>query len=220
MGKKFILKLSAFLLINMISFSNNPETINQSLESIHRQLQRVKRNYSNLMLSGQLRFETPVAQALYYRSLQNLDDQIAELEAIIGGGDSGYENFRGRAVAAIQKSVSSAYQSAAVKSLPAFVSEGDLAAVEFIVNNVSVVHLANILKAYFNQSLNQPKIGNQKHSAAILIMTEVSRIFHIECLNALPGYISSDDQAAVRAIVENNPSPRVANALQDYFQTN
>ena len=205
--------------MGVTSFSNNTDKSDSSLEIIHDQLQRIKYNYSNLILSGQLQFNTSQAQALYYRSLQDMQTQINKLSDLIGDGNPGHENFRGRAVAFIQKSVNFAYQSAAVKSLPRFVSEGDLAAVQFIIQNVSVVHLVNILKAYFKNTLERPKAGNFKHTSAIEIMNEVSIIFHMDCLSALPAYISFDDHLAVKGIVDHSLPPMIAKALKDYFNT-
>lgn len=219
MKKILIYHLLSFLFMGVVSFSNNAGKTGPSLELIHDQLQRIKYNYSNLILSGQLQFNTSQAQALYYRSLQDMERQINNLSDLIGGGNPGYENYRGRAVAFIQKSVNFAYQSAAVKSLPKFVSEGDLAAVQFIVQEVAVVHLVNILKAYFKNTLDRPKLGNFKHTSAIEIMNNVSIIFHLDCLNALPAYISYDDHIAVKGIVDHSLPPRIAAALRDYFNT-
>jgi hypothetical protein len=189
-----------------------------SVSGVIADIKSAYRVLNDLELFDEVEFTTQTGRRKFERVLFRMRTAIKAMKDWDEGEAPGLENFRGRATVHIHENLSSGWAREAVKALPKFVGEGDLLAVKAIVEQMSSGFVSNYLKAYFTHTLTQPKRHNKKGEAGAAIVVEVSTGWSEAALKVLPGYLSADDLAAVKSILDRTNSGTVTQALKDYFQ--
>jgi hypothetical protein len=125
-------------------------------------------------------------------------------------------NRRGQAGKILAERVHSMYLTAALRKLPGFVSDDDLAFVQKAAQSVSSIYLEGSLGAYFDQP-SSPDPRNRRGAVGQLIVERVHSIYLVDALLVLPGFIDEHDLPNLRQLIQSTHSMNVVQALREYF---